>query len=72
MEAEDSYMYGEGWKGRGGGGIRLFGDGPAEGVVVEEGYFFKTFLWLGRQDVYVGRFPVGVPNLLRGGNGGAT
>jgi len=50
----------------------LYGDGPAEGVAVEEGVFPWTFLWLGRQDVYVARFPVGVPNLQRGGNGGAA
>jgi len=32
-------LSGEGRKGRGGGGIHLFGDGPVEGVVAEEGYF---------------------------------
>jgi len=33
--AEELYMYGEGRKGRGGGGIHLFGDGPAVGVAAE-------------------------------------
>ena len=37
MEVEDLYMYGEGRKGRGGGSIHLFGDGPVTGVVVEGG-----------------------------------
>jgi len=47
VEAEDSYMYGEGRKGRGGGGILLLGDGPEEGVTVEEGYFLRYFFGLG-------------------------
>ena len=37
MEVEDSYMYGEGRKGRGGGGILFIGDGLVAGVVVEGG-----------------------------------
>jgi len=37
VEVEDSYMYGEGRKGRGGGSIHLFGDGPVAGVAVEGG-----------------------------------
>jgi len=32
-------MYGKGRKGRGLGYIHFFRGGPAEGVVVEEGYF---------------------------------
>ena len=47
-----------GWTGRGCGGGR--------------GVFPWTFPWLGRQDAYVARFPVGIPNLQRGGNGGAA
>jgi len=43
VEAEDSCMYGEGRWGRGRGGLRLFGDGPAVGVVAEEGYFIRHF-----------------------------
>jgi len=46
VEVEDSYMYGEGRKGRGGGGIHLFGDGPVVGVEVEEGYFLGYFIGL--------------------------
>jgi len=46
VEAEDSYMYGEGRKGRGGGGIHLLGDGPVAGVVAEEGYFFRHLFGL--------------------------
>ena len=34
-------LLGEGRQGRGGGGIHLFGDGPVEGVAVEEGYFLR-------------------------------
>ena len=37
---------GKGRKGRGGGGILLFGDGPVEGVAADEGYFFGHFLGL--------------------------
>ena len=37
MEVEVLYMYGEGRKGRGGGGLHLFGDGPVAGVAVEGG-----------------------------------
>jgi len=37
VEAEDSYMYGEGRKGRGGGSIYSIGDGPVVGVAVEGG-----------------------------------
>ena len=36
MEAEDSYVW-RGPEGGGGGGIHLFGDGPAEGVAAEGG-----------------------------------
>jgi len=50
-----SVWSGEGRKGRGGGGTHLPGDGPAEGVEAEEGYFLGYFFGL---DVYVG-----VPNL---------
>jgi len=34
---------GEGRKGRGGGGIHLFGDGPVAGVVAEGGIFLRHF-----------------------------
>jgi len=71
VEAEDSYMYGEGRKGREGGGILLLGMDRQE-VWWRRGVFPWIFLWFGRLDVYVARFPVGVPNLLRGGNGGAA
>jgi len=37
-----------------------------------KGVFLKISCWLGRQDVYVAGFLVGVPNLLRGGNRGAA
>jgi len=47
MEAE-AYFY-WGWTGRGCGGGRAT--------------FHYIFPWLGRQDVYVAHFPVGVPNL---------
>ena len=36
-------LLGEGRKGRGGGSIHLFGDGPEESVEVEEGYFIRYF-----------------------------
>jgi len=65
-------MYGECRKGRGGGGIYLFGDGPVAGVVAEEGYLFRHLFGLEGRTLHVARFPVGVPNLLRGGNGGAA
>jgi len=50
----------------------FIGDGPVAGVAAEGGISLKTFLWFRRLDVYVARFPVDVPNLLRGGNGGAA
>jgi len=40
------FVRGGAW-GRGGGGIHLFGDGPVEGVVAEEGYFLGYFFGLG-------------------------
>jgi len=46
VEVEESYTYGEGRKGHGGGGHTFIGDGPVVGVVVEEGYFFRHFFGL--------------------------
>ena len=43
---EELYKYGEGRKGRGGGGYTFIGDGPVVGVVVEEGYFIRHFVGL--------------------------
>jgi len=41
------YIYtGRSWKGHGGGGISSFRNGLAEGVAVEEGYFFGHFFGL--------------------------
>ena len=64
---------GKGRKGRGGGGILLFGDGPVEGVVADDGYFLGYFFGLEGRTL-CSPFSRGctVPNLKRGGNGGAA
>ena len=44
MEVEDSYIYGEGRRGRGGGGHTFIGDGLVAGVAAEEGYSIRHLL----------------------------
>jgi len=71
VEAEDSYMYVEGWKGHGGGSIHLFGDGPVAGVVVEGGIsLYISLVW--KAGRLCSPFSRGYTEPLRGGNGGAA
>ena len=63
----------EGRKGCGGGNILTIGDGSADGMEAEEGLFrLYRFHRLGRQDFYIFRFPLGIPNLSSGGNDDAS
>ena len=70
MEVGESYNYREGRKGHGGGGNTFIGDRPVVGVMLEEGYFLRHFFGL-KGGTFLARFPMGVPNILRGANGGA-
>ena len=63
MEAEDSYMQGEGPEGAWWRRHTFIRGRTVCGCGGGGGVFPWTFLWFGRLDVYVARFPVGVPNL---------